>query len=115
MSTRDDNFRCNDVNYEYDLYGDTRNGIKHNEEKKYSKHSYNYKDILRIGYIKAKKELKNKENNDEKCEEIEKVKKNKKREIKRINEENENFGNNQQKIREKPKKKKKPKKDMVRF
>ena len=57
MSTTNENLQCNEKTCEYDEYGDTRNNKKHNEEKKYSKHSYNYKDSKRIHYIKLKKEM----------------------------------------------------------
>ena len=109
----------NERECEYDNYGDTRNNIKNNEEKYYSKHSYSYKDSLRIKYIKDKKENQREEldlNNKEIINEEEnKVKKNKKRKIKEIDEEDENYGNNYEKIAERPKKKKNPKKGRVRF
>ena len=85
MSTSEKKLQFNDRECEYDIFGDTRNGYKHNEEKNYPKHSYNYKDTLRIEYLKIKKEMQK-----EQCKEIlenenkeyENVKKNKKREIK---------------------------------
>ena len=38
----------NEKHCEYDYYGDTRNGKKYNEEKFYSKQSYNLKNLKRI-------------------------------------------------------------------
>ena len=37
MSASGNKLQLNDIECEYDIYGDTRNGYKHNEEKKYSK------------------------------------------------------------------------------
>ena len=116
------NVKNNEKNYEYDIYENKRNGKKYNEEKNYSKHSFNIKDVTRIKYIKIKKEMDRDLNNDIECDNIEEEgkdengrKKIKKREIKQINEENENYGNNYENIIVKAKKKKKPKKDRVRF
>ena len=113
MSASENKLQLNDRQCEYDIYGDTRNGHKHNEEKIYSKHSYSYKDTLRIEYIKNYKETQR-----EKCKEnleYENVKKHKKRETKQINEEDENYGNNYEEINKKAKKQKLPKKERVRF
>ena len=118
MSASGNKLQLNDIECEYDIYGDTRNGYKHNEEKKYSKHSYSYKDTYRIEYSKNKKEIqreKCKENLEYDNQEYENVKKNKKREIKQIDEEDENQGNNYEKINGKPKQKKLPKKGRFRF
>ena len=118
MCTSENKLKFNDRECEYDIFGDTRNNYKHNEEKNYSKHSYSYKDTVRIENSKIKKEIqreKCKENIGNENQEYENVKKNKKREIKQINEEDENIGNNYEKIIEKPKKKKIPKKGRVRF
>ena len=118
MSASENKLQVNDRECEYDMYGDTRNGNKYNEEKNYSKHSYSFKDTLRIEYSKNKKEMQRencKENLENENEEYENVKKNKKREIKQINEEDENYGNNYEKINKKTKKKRLPKKGRVRF
>ena len=116
MSITSKNLRFNERIYEYDEYGDTRNGNKKDENKKY-KHSYNYKEDKRIYYIRLKKEMERKENemkeNDD--NEVYEIKRNKKKQIKQKNEEDENYGNNQEQIIKKQKKKKKPKKGRVRL
>ena len=122
MSKIESCLKYNEIDNEYNCFGDTRNEKKYNEEKFYWKHSYNKNDISRIKYVCEKKqhqsecafnEHKNEEN--EENEKNKKSKKNKKREIKKANEEDENYGNNCEEIQKKPKKKKIPKKDRVRF
>ena len=108
-----------EINTEYDIYGDTRNNKKHNELKKYSKHSYNLKEKLRLYYIKLRMELikeKNAEDDAAKDDvQYEIPDKNKKRELKKMNERDEKYGNNCEIIEPKAKKVKRHKKDRVRF
>ena len=108
--------KYNEIETEYDYFGDTRNNKKYNEEKFYWKHSYNKNNFSRIEDVKAKKRHQ-RENafEEQEKEEEENIKKNKKREIKKMEEGDENYGNNCEEILKKPKKKKIPKKDRVRF
>jgi len=114
----------NEKECEYDIYGDTRNNSKHNEERPYAKYSYNSKNLNRIYNTIMKKEMQkekytqmkqknqneNKENEDKKEQE-----KNKKEKNKRILKINENKGNNHEQIIKKAKKNKRPKKDRIRY
>ena len=108
-----------EINTEYDIFGDTRNNKKHNELKKYSKHSYNLKEKLRLYYIKAKMELIKEKNAEAEAAkngvQFEIPDKNKKRALKQMNERDEKYGNNCEIIEPKTKKVKRPKKDRVRF
>ena len=117
MCSSENQLKYNDNECEYDFYGDTRKRSKFNEDQSYSKHSFSFKEKLRINYIKKEKEIKKENNKNKNNEEndSEKIIKNKKRKIKQINEEDENKGNNYEEIIKKPKKKKLPKKDRVRF
>ncbi len=102
---------------EYDIYGDTRNNKKYNEEKKYSKHSYNINEIRRIDNIKKMKELENEEANEKDAvkDDVAKKEKKKKREKQRMYERDEKYGKKYQKIITKTQKGKRPKKDRGRF
>ena len=119
MSKTESCLKYNEIDNEYNCFGDTRNEKKYNEEKFYWKHSYNKNDISRIKYVCEKKKHQSEsafnEHKNEENEKNKKSKKNKKREIKKANEEDENYGNNCEEIQKKPKKKKIPKKDRVRF
>ena len=125
MSIKEDSkLMLNEKECEYDIYGDTRNNSKHNEERPYAKYSYNSKNLNRIYNIIMKKEMQkekytqmkqknqneNKENEDKKEQE-----KNKKEKNKRILKINENKGNNHEQIIKKAKKNKRPKKDRIRY
>ena len=107
----------NEKSIEYDIYGDTRNNKKYNEEKKYSKHSYNFTEICRIDNIKKIKEIENEEANEKDAVKDDAVKKEKKkkREKQRMDERDEKYGRKYQKIIAKTKKGKRPKKDRGRF
>ena len=115
----------NEKECEYDEFGDTRNNLKHNEEKHYGKYSYNFKNCKKIYYSMMKKEMQKekyaqmKQNNEIETKEIENKKeqeKNRKEKNKRILKmNNENNGNNCSKITNKTKKAKKPRKDRIRF
>ena len=49
MSIKEDSkLMLNEKECEYDIYGDTRNNFKHNEERPYAKYSYNSKNLNRI-------------------------------------------------------------------
>ena len=126
MSIKEDSkLMLNEKECEYDIYGDTRNNSKHNEERPYAKYSYNSKNLNRIYNTIMKKEMQkekytqmkqknqneNKENEDKK--EQEKNKKEKNKRILKIN--NENKGNNHDQIIKKAKKNKRPKKDRIRY
>ena len=56
MSYNDD-ITYNDRECEYDIYGDTRNNPKHNEEKPYKKNSYNHKIYKKINNSIMKKQM----------------------------------------------------------
>ena len=126
MSIKEDSkLMLNEKECEYDIYGDTRNNAKHNEERPYAKYSYNSKNLNRIYNSIMKKEMQkekyiqmkqknqneNKENEDKK--EQEKNKKEKNKRILKIN--SENKGNNHDQIIKKAKKNKRPKKDRIRY
>ena len=125
MSLKEDSkLMLNEKECEYDIYGDTRNNSKYNEERPYAKYSYNSKNLNRIYNTIMKKEMQkekytqmkqknqneNKENEDKKEQE-----KNKKEKNKRILKINENKGNNHEQIIKKAKKNKRPKKDRIRY
>ena len=106
MSANNDNVTFNDRECDYEYFGDTRNNPKHNEEKQYSKNSYNYKIYKKIKYSKMKKlnqkekYAREKEKNEEELKESNEKKEDdnilksyKKRILKKTNEENENYGN----------------------
>ena len=126
MSIKEDSkLMLNENECEYDIYGDTRNNSKHNEERPYGKYSYNYKNLCKIynsimkkdmqkekyTQIKQKNQTEIKEAEDKK--EQEKNKKEKNKRMLKIN--NENKGNNHEQIIKKAKKIKKPKKDRIRY
>ena len=102
--------------YDYDVYGDTRNR-KGKIEEGYNSHSKSYKEQKRIFYAKQKRQMQSeadKINNDD--IEEEKVDRSKKRTLKpSVDEEDENYGNNYTPIEKKTKKKKNSKKDKIRF
>ena len=52
----DSELELNETEYDYDIYGDTRNNKKHNEEKHYGKYSYNYINYKKIYNSMLKKE-----------------------------------------------------------
>ena len=125
MSLKEDSkLMLNEKECEYDIYGDTRNNSKYNEERPYAKYSYNSKNLNRIYNTIMKKEMQkekytqmkqknqdeNKENEDKKEQE-----KNKKEKNKRLLKINENKGNNHEQIIKKAKKNKRPKKDRIRY
>ena len=58
MSTKQDSkLILNENECEYDIYGDTRNNSKHNEERPYGKNSYNYKNLCKIYNSIMKKDM----------------------------------------------------------
>ncbi len=126
MSLKEDSkLMLNEKECEYDIYGDTRNNSKHNEERPYAKYSYNSKNLNRIYNSIMKKEMQkekytqmkqknqneNKENEDKKEQEKNKKEKNKRM----IKIKDENYGNNYTPKVQKAKKAKKPRKDRIRF
>ncbi len=126
MSIQEDSkLILNEKECEYDIYGDTRNISKHDEERPYGKYSYNYKNLSKIYNSIMKKEMQKekytqmKQKNQTEIKETENKKeqeKNKKEKNKRMLKINtENKGNNHEQIIKKAKKIKKPKKDRIRY
>ena len=118
----------NDEECDYDYFGDTRNNYKHNEEKSYTKNSYNYKIYKKINYTINKKQIqkeqyiKGKEENEKKMkqkleeqENDECIKNERKRILKTTNIDDINYENNYHKNQPKIKKNKLPKKGRIRF
>ena len=128
MSETDNYLVLNDRECDYDYNGDTRNNKKHDEEKYYSKNSYNYKIYKKINKSIIKKEIQKgkylemKQNQELELKEREEneqdkntYKKERKRKLKVTEIENENYQNNYEKAIKKEKKAKKPRKDRIRF
>ena len=127
MSSKESQLTFNDRECEYDIYGDTRNNNKHNEEKPYAKYSYNAKTFKKINNSIMKKEKQSKkdkatnmkpemEKKEKEENEMSKIdKKENKRKLKVMKEENKNYLNNYEDVKKKTKKAKKPKKDKIRF
>ena len=128
MSTSDKNLTLSDKECDYDYYGDTRNNGKYNEEKYYSKNSYNFRINKMINHSIMKKEMQKtkylemKQNQEFAKKELEEDEKDKamyknerKRKLKVTETDDENYQNNYQKEIKKEKKAKKPRKDRIRF